>query len=141
MMLRSCTAIPWAACTKAGCVYAISVFVIGFGLGTIRVLLLVPRLGGTVAVLSEAPLMLAVSWSVSKWVTKKFDLHADADASLLMGAIAFAVLMLAELGVSVFVFSKSMVEHLAGYWSVPGVIGLAAQVCFATFPFLQASRR
>jgi hypothetical protein len=140
MMLRSLNAIRWAACTAAGCVYASGVFAVGFGIGTIRVLFLVPRVGAAVAVLSEAPVMLAVSWSISKWVAKKFDLNADAHASLLMGAIAFAVLMLAELGVSVFVFGNSMVQHLAAYWSVPGAIGLAAQICFATFPSLQASR-
>jgi hypothetical protein len=38
--------------TKAGALYAIIVFVIGFILGTIRVLLLAPRLGETTAVIS-----------------------------------------------------------------------------------------
>jgi uncharacterized membrane protein len=38
--------------TEAGALYAIIVFLIGFILGTIRVLLLLPRLGETTAVSS-----------------------------------------------------------------------------------------
>jgi hypothetical protein len=39
--------------TEAGALYAITVFVIGFILGTTRVLLLTPRLGETMAVTLE----------------------------------------------------------------------------------------
>jgi hypothetical protein len=46
---------------EAGALYAITVFLIGFILGTIRVLLLAPHLGETIAVILEAPLMLAAS--------------------------------------------------------------------------------
>ena len=53
--------------TKAGALYAIVVFSIGFILGTIRVLLLLPRLGETTAVIVEAPIMLAASWFVCRW--------------------------------------------------------------------------
>jgi gas vesicle protein len=41
--------------TKAGALYAIIVIVIGFILGTIRVLLLAPRLGETTTVIIEDP--------------------------------------------------------------------------------------
>lgn len=44
--------------TEAGALYAIIVFLIGFILGTIRVLLLIPRLGETIAVILEAPSIL-----------------------------------------------------------------------------------
>jgi len=53
-------------------------------------------LGDAVAVLLEAPLMLAVSWKLSKWTASKHGLLSDPGGALLMGAIAFAVLMLAE---------------------------------------------
>jgi hypothetical protein len=52
--------------TKAGALYAIIIFVVGFILGTIRVLLLAPRLGETTAVIIEAPIMLAASWFVCR---------------------------------------------------------------------------
>jgi hypothetical protein len=41
--------------TRAGALYAIIVFLIGSILGTIRVLLLAPRLGETIASLSKHP--------------------------------------------------------------------------------------
>ena len=53
--------------TKAGALYAIVVFSIGFILGTIRVLLVAPRQGETTAVIIEAPIMLAASWFVCRW--------------------------------------------------------------------------
>jgi hypothetical protein len=53
--------------TEAGALYATIVFLIGFILGTIRVLLLVPYLGKMTAVIIEAPIMLAASWFVCRW--------------------------------------------------------------------------
>jgi hypothetical protein len=51
---------------EAGALYATMVFLMGFILGTIRVLLLVPRLGETIAVIVEAPIALAASWFVCR---------------------------------------------------------------------------
>jgi hypothetical protein len=51
----------------AGAVYFLVVFLLGFGLGTIRVLFVAPRLGQTTAVLLETPLMLAASWTSCGW--------------------------------------------------------------------------
>jgi hypothetical protein len=56
-----------ANASKAGALYALIVFLIGFILGTIRVLLIVPRLGETAAVMLETPVMLAASWFVCRW--------------------------------------------------------------------------
>ena len=53
--------------TKAGALYAVIVLLVGFILGTIRVLLLAPRLGETTAVILEAPMMLAASWFICRW--------------------------------------------------------------------------
>ena len=130
----------WAACTKAGIAYALIVFLIGFGAGTIRVLLVAPRIGETIAVLLEAPVMLLASWITSRWATSRFDVPTELSARILMGMFAFFVLMTAELGVSLVVFGKSVVEHISGYGSIPGAIGLAAQLCFAGFPAAQLRR-
>jgi hypothetical protein len=124
---------------RAGFAYALIVFVIGFGLGTIRVLLVVPKVGAATAVLLEAPVILLASWAVSRWCMERYRARVDVGARMLVAAVAFGTLMFAEVGLSVIVFDQSLAEHLAGYRSVAGGIGLAAQVCFASFPVLQAA--
>jgi hypothetical protein len=113
---------------------------LGFGLGTIRVLLIVPRVGDAVAVALEAPLMIGVSWIVSGWSSRHFDVPASIAAGVLMGMIAFAVLMFAELALSVLAFGRTVAAHFAAYWSIGGAIGLAAQIVFAGLPAVQARR-
>jgi hypothetical protein len=53
-----------------------------------------------------------------------------------MGLVAFLVLMSAEFGLGT-VLGRSLVDQLAIYKSLPGAIGLAAQVIFAMFPVIQ----
>ena len=55
---------------KAGVAYAVTVFAIGFVLGT-RVLLLAPRVGSTIAVSIEVPVILTASWYVSSLWMKR----------------------------------------------------------------------
>jgi hypothetical protein len=84
--------------TKAGALYAIIVFVIGFILGTIRVLLVVPRLGETTAVIIEGPTMLAASRFVCRWCVGRLRVGRTVPPRLLMGFVAFLLLMSAEVG-------------------------------------------
>ncbi|EIF32093.1 hypothetical protein BCh11DRAFT_07671 [Burkholderia sp. Ch1-1] len=129
-----------ASWVKAGTAYALIVFAIGFALGAIRVLVLVPHLGATASVVLETPIMLAASWKVARWSVQRFNLQPERRSRLLMGIAAFTVLMVAELGVAVFAFGESPALYVSGIWSIAGGIGFAAQICFAGFPWLQAYR-
>ena len=126
--------------TKAGALYAIIVFLIGFILGTIRVLLLAPRLGETTAVIVEAPVMLAASWFVCRWCVGRLSVRRTVPPRLLMGFVAFLVLMSAEVGLGA-VLGRYLVDQLAAYKTPPGAIGLGAQMIFAMFPVIQDLRR
>jgi hypothetical protein len=126
--------------TEAGAFYAVIVFLIGFILGSIRVLLVVPRLGEMIAVIIEAPLILAASWFVCRWCVKRLNVTRTVPTRSLMGLVAFLVLMSAEVGLGA-VLGRSLVDQLAAYGSAAGAIGLAAQVIFATFPVIQVWRR
>jgi hypothetical protein len=126
--------------TKAGALYAVIVFLVGFILGTIRVLLLAPRLGETTAVILEAPIILTASWFVCRWCVGRLDVGRAVPARSLMGSVAFMVLMSAEICMGA-VFGRSLVDQLAAYGSPAGAIGLAAQVIFAIFPVSQVWRR
>ena len=97
-------------------------------------------MGETVAVVVEAPIILTASWFVCRWSVDRLDVRRTASARSLMGLVAFLVLMSAEFGLAA-VFGRSLVDQLATYGTLPGAIGLAAQVIFATFPVIQVWRR
>ena len=126
---------------RAGAVYAILVFGVGFVLGTIRILVLVPRMTPASAVLLETPIILGVSWWLCGQCVARFAISRARRARLTMGLVAFMVLMLEELTLSVVLFGKSVDGYLASLTTLAGTMGLAAQLGFATFPLLQASRK
>jgi hypothetical protein len=119
---------------SSGAVYFAFVFVAGFALGALRTLFIAPRLGEAFAVLLEAPVILTVSWFVATWCVGRFKVPAVPLARLQMGGVAFALLMVAELGVSLIFFHRTVSQHLAGYQSAAGAVGVGAQVAFAWVP-------
>jgi hypothetical protein len=122
---------------KAGLVYFALVFAAGFALGTIRVLLLVPAVGETVAVLTELPVMLTISWIGCGFVVARFRVPAVLSDRIVMGVFAFALLMIAEIGVAWLLGRRSVSAYLAHYATFSGAVGLAGQLAFAAFPLLQ----
>jgi hypothetical protein len=129
-----------AAALKAGFAYFAVAFAAGFALGTLRVLVVAPRLGEAAAVLLELPVMLAISWAACGWVLDRFAVPPGGLHRLATGAFAFALLMLAELAVAVIAFGRSPAEHLAAYRSAGAALGLAAQLAFAAFPLVRRDR-
>src|ERR1700687_1040773 len=100
---------------RAGALYALVVFGVGFVLGTIRVLLMIPHIGETAAVLVEAPIMLAASWYVCRWSVERLDSPRNFPSRSVMGAVAFVTLMLEELALAVLVFGRSPAEQFGAY--------------------------
>jgi len=131
--------VGWRIAILAGVVYTLIVFVIAFAVGTIRVTLVAPRLGALVAVIIEAPIVLAASWGVSLWCNRRFNVSRDHDTRVMMGVVAFSVLMVLELSVSVWVFGETLEHCFAKYGTMPGAIGLTMQLCFATVPRIQSA--
>ena len=125
-----------ALSAKAGVAYAVTVFAIGFLLGTARVLLLAPHVGSTIAVSVETPIILTASWYVSSLWMKRLAVSAEFRTRILVGVVALVTLTILEVALSIGLFHRSIGEYLADLRSPAGVIGLAAQVCFATFPLL-----
>ncbi len=121
-----------------GATYFAAVFAAGFVLGVLRTLVLVPLLGELVAVLLELPVILTVAWLVCARILRRWP-PAPLPA-LGMGAIAFLLLMAAEAGLSMLLAGRSMAEHLALYSQLPHQLGLAGQMTFAMFPWVQARR-
>lgn len=123
----------------AAIAYFGAVFAAGFVLGTARVFVLLPRLGETAAIALELPIMLALSWIACRGLVARFEVPATLAARLAMGGLAFALLMIAELGVSTLLFGRSLGAHLDHYRQLPALLGLAGQIAFALFPVAQMS--
>lgn len=121
----------------AGFAYFAVVFAAGVALGALRVLVLIPWLGKTGAVLVELPVILGISWVASRRIVSALDIVSGLGARLVMGGVAFLSLMLAELGLSVLAFGQSFAEFLAQYREVHALLGLAGQAAFGLFPAVQ----
>jgi ABC-type sugar transport system permease subunit len=118
----------------AGLAYFAAVFAAGFALGVLRVTLAVPTLGEPAAVALELPLMLAISWMACGWSIARFALPSAIAAGAVMGGVAFAMLMAAEAGISVWIAGRTLADHFARYRGAAGLLGLAGQAAFALFP-------
>ncbi|MCB1313134.1 MAG: hypothetical protein KDK29_15235, partial [Sedimentitalea sp.] len=87
----------WAL--RAGALYMALVFPAAVLLGVLRVVVLTPALGPLRAVALELPLVLALAWIVARRLLRARP--APPGARLAMGAVAFCLLMLAELALAV----------------------------------------
>lgn len=125
------------AAATAGTVYFAIVFAAGFVLGSLRVLVVAPALGAVLAVALELPLMLAISWVVCRWSVRHYAVPAAYGLRLTMGAIAFLLLIAAEMLLAVSMFGQTIPQFLAAYGSAEGALGLIGQIAFAAFPLLQ----
>jgi hypothetical protein len=124
---------------SAGVAYFALVFALGFVLGTVRTLLVpdAPSGGRLLGVMIELPIMLAASWFLCGYVTRRLGVAARLGARATMGGVALALLLLAELLVGMLLFGRSAQEHFALYRDASYALGLAAQIGFALMPLLQ----
>jgi hypothetical protein len=104
----------------AGLGYFGVVFAVGFVLGAARVMVVAPRLGETGAVAAELPVMLGLSWMACGWMVRRYGVGRARAARLVMGGVAFGLLMGAEMGISVWGFGRSLAEHFEQYGTVAG---------------------
>jgi hypothetical protein len=125
---------------RAALAYWAGVFALGFVLGTLRTLWLTPLLGDLAAVAAELPVILAASWWWSVRVLRRHP-QPTRGAALAMGALAFALLMGAELALGMALGGLSASAWLASLGSPAGALGLAGQVAFAAIPALRWRQR
>lgn len=125
---------------EAGFIYFLCIFALGFILGTLRTLVLIPRIGTTSAVFLEIPVMLAASWFFWRRVKKRFRISSELKYIILSGASAFAWLMSAEILLSLFFMRQTWAEYTANIHTLHGFAGLLAQIVFALIPVIQRNR-
>jgi hypothetical protein len=120
----------------AAIAYWAVVFALGFVLGTIRVLWVIPLMGLMPATLLELPIILAASWLVAGWLVRRFGLARGGEA-LVVGMLAFAILMAAECALAGVLTGQTPAQWLAGLRQPHALLGLAGQAVFALMPWLR----
>jgi hypothetical protein len=120
---------------QAAVLYFLLVFGAGFVLGTGRVLLVVPLLGERVAELMEMPLMFAVIVATARWIVHQ-KLDGRQSSALPVGFIAMSFVLLADLGVGMWLRGMSATEVFLNRDLVSGTVYYAALLLFAVMPAL-----
>ena len=130
----------FSAAVIRGLVYFGIVFSIGFVLGTIRVLLLVPVLGERSAELLEAPVMLAATYFTARFVTSRFSASRRVEY-LYSGLVALIILLAVEFSVVLALRGLSIREYLSERDPVTGAVYVAMLIVFAVMPLLVGKAR
>lgn len=112
--------------------YFAIIFAIGFVLGTLRVILLVPAIGGRIAELLEIPIMLAAIYPVGGWIGRQAKSPREA---LIIGFSALAILLGAEILLAFFLFGKTPIDALFNKDPLSGTAYYLALLVYALAPW------
>lgn len=118
-----------------GVVYFGLVFGVGFLLGTIRVLWVVPHVGVRIAELIEAPLMLAATYLSARYVTRRFEASRRREY-VQSGLVALFVLLFMEFSVVLGLQGLSIREYLTERDPVAGAVYVVLLIVFTLMPWL-----
>ncbi len=122
---------------KAGAVYFLLLYVIGFLLGATRELLLAPRFGVVVASALEALPLFAAIFHFAPLSARRFGVAPKSGGRIVMGLAGLALLIGAEIAMTRAMRGLSPQEWLAHFLSFEGVIYAALLVAFAAMPWLR----
>jgi len=126
---------------RLSALYFAVVFAVGFLLGTVRTLWVVPQLGTRVAELIEAPIMLVVVILVARAVVLRHAEGLRRGRWLAVGFIALALLLTVEFTVILWLRDLSLSEYFATRDPVSSTVYFISLCLFAVMPLLIASRR
>jgi hypothetical protein len=125
---------------KAGAIYFALAFAAGFLLGTLRVLLVAPRVGSRIAELAEMPIMLLVIYLAARWVTRRFAVPYVRAERLAIGLSAPALMLVFEFTLVLRLRGMTIEEYFGAFDPVAGTAFWLAQGLFAAMPLLVTRR-
>jgi hypothetical protein len=121
---------------KAGVLYFVLVFGVGFVLGPVRILWVVPRFGVRMAELLETPIMLVVTIFAARWIVRRLAVPSTAFSRLGMGFVALGLLLAAEFTLVLWLRGLSIGEYLSSRDPVSGTVYYLMLGVYAIMPFL-----
>lgn len=119
---------------KAGLLYFTLVFGLGFILGFIRVLWVVPRFGTRMAELMEIPIMIAVIIIAARWIVRHYEVPFTLASRLGMGCLALCLLLVVEFTLVLWLQGLSLSEYFASRDIVSGTAYYLSLGVFAIMP-------
>ena len=122
---------------KAGAVYFLLLYVVGFLLGATRELLLAPRFGVVVASALEALPILAAIFHFAPLIARRFGVPPTSAGRIVMGLAGLVLLIGAEIAMTRAMRGLSPQEWLAHFASVEGAIYAALLAAFAAMPWVR----
>lgn len=118
---------------KAGATYFGIVFGIGFILGFVRVLLLVPQFGVRNSELAEMPLMFIAIIFTARWLVQHFDLQRILER-FASGVIALILLLTLEFSVVLWLQGLTINDYFAKRDPVSSTVYFVMLLIFALMP-------
>ena len=119
---------------KAGVLYFLMVFAVGFVLGIIRTLWVAPKLGARTAELMEAPLMFGVSIVAARWVVRRLMLSPKWPSRFLCGGVALGLMLLSEFMLVRWLRGLTIRDYFATRDPVSEAVYYLTLVAFAVIP-------
>jgi hypothetical protein len=120
---------------KAGSLYFTLVFAVGFVLGTIRTLWVVPILGARTAELIEEPIMFGVSILAARWVVRKLRFPIDRGRRLALGCVALGFMLLVEFTFVLRIRGLTLREYFSDRDPISGAAYFLTLAAFGVMPF------
>jgi hypothetical protein len=125
--------------TRAAVYFAL-VFGVGFLLGTVRVLVLEPRLGERWSELAEMPVMLLATVLAARFVVRRFPARRRR-SYLVSGGVALLLLVLVEFSVVLGIRGLSIGGYFAERDPVAGGVYALMLLVFAAMPWILGVER
>lgn len=120
----------------AGALYFAGVFAVGFVLGVVRELWLVPAVGRRAGELLENPLMLVAMVLAARFIVRRSGAPATTAGRLVAGFVALVLLLVAELTVVLSLRGLTVAEYVEGRDPVSGSVYVVMLIVFALMPSL-----
>lgn len=117
----------------AGVQYFVAVFAFGFVMGTIRVLLLEPRIGERYAELLEAPFMFAIIVYAARWAVRRNQLSRSFEL-IATGATAFSLLLATEFTAILWLRGITFAQYVESRDPVSGAVYILMLALFGLMP-------
>ena len=118
----------------AGTAYFLALFVLGFVLGAIRVIFVVPRFGQLAATFAEVPVMLAAALFTCRWAIARWQVPCSRATRWAMALWFLALLFAFETLLGAALFGRTATEQWAALAAPAGLLGLSAQIIAALLP-------